>query len=85
MRDRLALAFERFKNGSIQLGLAVQSVVVRVLLVLTYVFVVGLTRLSAAIFARKYLRLHHNTPEANSFWIEAQLYEHNPEHLKRQF
>ena len=85
MRERLALAFERFKNGSIQLGLTVQSAVVRVLLVLTYIVVVGLTRLSAAIVARKYLQLHRNTPEARSFWIEAQGYEHNPEHLKRQF
>ena len=85
MRDRLAFAFERFKDGSIRFGLAVQSVVVRVLLFLAYIFVVGLTRLSAALIARKHLAIHRNDPEAESFWIEAEGYSYEPEKLTRQF
>ena len=85
MRERLAFAFERFKEGSIRFGLAVQSVVVRVLLFFSYIFVVGLTRLSAAVFARKYLTLHTNQPDTESFWIEAEGYDYEPEKLKRQF
>ena len=85
MQERLALAFERFKNSSIRFGLAVQSVVVRVLLFLVYIFVVGLTRLFASVFARKHLKVHDNRPESDSFWIEAKGYAYDPEKLKRQF
>jgi len=85
MRLRFALAFERFREGSIWLGLAVQSAVVRVLLVVAYVVGMGLTRLFAAIFARSHLGLYKNQPQKDSFWIPAEGYAPGAEALERQF
>ena len=57
----------------------------RVLLFLTYVFVVGLTRLTTAVFGRKYLRMFRNDPEQESFWVDAEGYTYAPKALERQF
>jgi hypothetical protein len=77
--------FARLQQGSIRLGLALQSAVVRVLLVVAYVLGMGLTRLSAMVIARQHLGMYRNHPDRSSFWIDAKGYAPDTEALKRQF
>lgn len=76
--------FERFVFRAQQLGRAVQHVVVTALLFVLYVFGVGATRLLVALAARRYLRMYTTGPVQDSYWLEAEGYELDPERLHGQ-
>jgi len=78
------LAFERFKWRSRQLGRGVQGVVVTVLLLLLYVFGLGLTRLLASMFFRSHLEMMDG-PALDSYWLDVEGYTSDPDQLLTQF
>ncbi|MAE71444.1 MAG: hypothetical protein CME06_13375 [Gemmatimonadetes bacterium] len=75
--------WDRFKWWSRRLGRSIQAVVITVLLALVYVIGLGLTRLGAELFSRRYLKLYSMDRSKGSLWVDAEGYEAN--RLDRQF
>ncbi len=84
MRERLSLAFERFKEGSRALGRRVQQVVVTVLLVGLYVVGLGATRVLATVFFRRGLGLYASE-DRPTYWLDAEGYDGDRDQLLKQF
>ena len=83
-RDSMIRFGERFRFASIRLGQRVQQVVVTALLFFVYLIGVGLTKLSAAVFARGYLKLYSTDLGQESLWLEADGYDLDPDKLLKQ-
>jgi len=75
--------WERFRWWSQRLGRSIQTLVITVLLFLVYVFGFGATRLGAALFFRRYLKLYACDSSKDSLWVDTEGYE--MDRLDRQF
>ena len=75
---------DRIYRTSARVGIAVQSTVLHVLLWTLYVFGMGLTRLFAVVFGRRYLALYDSVP-AESYWADAEGYSIERERLEREY
>ncbi len=83
-KDTLIRSGERFRAASARLGQRVQHVVVSTLLFFVYFLGLGLTRLMAAVFAKKFLTLYKTPPDSESCWTDAEGYDADPQKLLRQ-
>jgi len=84
LRDSLIRFGERFRLASQRLGQRVQQVVVTTLLFFVYLVGVGATRLAAVVFARRFLKLYTADSTLESYWIEAEGYNPDPDNLLKQ-
>ena len=75
---------DRIYQLSARVGTAVQSTVLTVLLFSLYVLGMGVTRLVAAVFARKYLALYASEP-ADSYWQAAEGYSVDRARLEKEY
>lgn len=84
VRDRAGPPLERAWAATERVTAVVQPVVVRFLLVIVYVVGVGLTRLFAAVFARRQIAVDEAVETNGSFWRDAEGYEPDPVRLRKQ-
>jgi len=75
---------DRIYDVSARIGTAVQSTVLTVLLVTLYVIGMGLTRLFATIFGRRFLTLY-DSAEAESYWKDAEGYSIERVQLEKEY
>ena len=74
----------RIYQTSAAVGLAVQRGVLWFLLVNLYVFGLGLTRLTAVFFGRRYLTLYDSEP-ADTYWKDAEGYTADRDRLEAEY
>lgn len=84
MIDRLKEIFAPIDARLRVVGRAFQSVIVGAGLVFVYLFGVGLTKLSALLFAREKLKMYDLLPEGESYWREAEGYAADRAALMKQ-
>lgn len=75
---------DRIYRTSARVGIAVQGAVLHGLLWTLYVFGMGLTRLFAVVFGRRYLSLYDSVA-AESYWADAEGYSVERERLEREY
>lgn|GEM_PF-3379702 len=75
---------DRIYRVSARVGIAVQDAVLKVLLVNLYVLGMGLTRVFAVVFGRRYLRLYDSTP-AETYWRDAEGYHADRTSLEKEY
>jgi hypothetical protein len=80
----LARLGDRIYDLSVRLGTSVQSAVLTVLLFSLYVLGMGLTRMFAVVFGRRFLSLYDSTP-AESYWQPAEGYTVERSQLEKEY
>ncbi len=80
----LERTLDRIRTVSTRVGVAVQSAVLTVLLFNLYFFGLGLTRLFAIVFGRRYLKLYASEP-ADTYWREAEGYNADRARLEKEY